>query len=81
MDYAMSQGGLLVHSRGDWPCAICRPRDTGEDLGFCICLRCARAIITAAEAGMEGARALLDDVTDALLRLEDYLPSRRLPMN
>jgi hypothetical protein len=70
MDYAVSRGGLLVHDRRDWPCALCRPQAISECRGFCLCSRCAHGMIVAAEAGIEGARALLDDVTDALVLLE-----------
>ena len=69
MDYAMSPGGLLVHSRGDWPCAVCRPDEIPERGGFCLCLECANALMAAAGAGEEGARALLDELTDALTLL------------
>jgi hypothetical protein len=40
-------------------------------------VKCAHGVISAAEAGSEGARALLDDVTDALVLLE--LPMVVLP--
>ncbi|MFB3921790.1 MAG: hypothetical protein ACE145_08710 [Terriglobia bacterium] len=69
MDYAMSPGGLMVHSRRDWPCAVCSPDRVSESRGFCLCARCAQGMIFAAEAGSEEARALLDDVTDALAML------------
>lgn len=70
MDYAMSNGGLMVHSRADWPCACCRPRDVADGGGFCLCLKCARRVIQAVEAGVEGMRGLLDDITDALTLLQ-----------
>ncbi len=70
MDYATSSGGLMVHSRSDWPCASCRPNLISDSLGFCLCVKCAHGVISAAEAGSESARALLDDVTDALVLLE-----------
>lgn len=70
MDYAMSSGGLMVHSRCDWPCACCRPHDVADTNGFCLCLKCARGLIRAAEAGVENVRALLDDITDALTLLQ-----------
>jgi hypothetical protein len=38
-------------------------------------------MIIAAEAGVEAARALLDDVTDALVRLEGDLPQAKLAIN
>jgi hypothetical protein len=70
MDFATSSGGLMVHSRSDWPCAGCRPEPISDGHGFCLCVKCAHGVISAAEAGSEGARALLDDVTDALVLLE-----------
>ena len=70
MDYVTSSGGLMVHSRNDWPCAGCRPGPTSDSGSFCLCVKCAHGVISAAEAGSEGARALLDDVTDALVLLE-----------
>lgn len=72
MEYAMSPGGLMVHTRGDWPCAICRPQRVSER-GFWLCAHCAHGMIFAAEAGSKDARELLDDVTDALALLE-YQP-------
>jgi len=70
MDYAISPGGLMVHDREDWPCAVCRPHLTMECKGFFLCLKCAHNMIFAAEAGVASARELLDDVTDALGLLE-----------
>jgi hypothetical protein len=70
MDYAMSPGGLMVHSRNDWPCACCRPHDVADCRGFCLCLQCARKLLRATEAGVESVRALLDDITDALTLLQ-----------
>lgn len=70
MDYAITPGGLMVHDREDWPCAVCRPHMTTERKGFWMCLKCAHGMIFAAEAGVENARELLDDVTDALALLE-----------
>ena len=78
MDYAMSPGGLMVHNRKDWPCAVCRPDRTSEGRGFWLCSQCAQGMIFAAEAGVEDARALLDDVTDALAMLE-YRPGATAP--
>ena len=46
-----------------------------------MCLKCAHGIISAAEAGSEGARALLDDVTDALVLLELPLAAFQGPLN
>ncbi|MBZ5516550.1 MAG: hypothetical protein LAN62_17215 [Acidobacteriia bacterium] len=70
MRYAVSPGGLMVHARDDWPCAMCRPHLSTECKGFWMCLNCAQNMIFAVEAGVESARALLDDVTDALALLE-----------
>lgn len=81
MDYTVSPGGLLVHSRGDWPCALCRPQDTSERRGFWLCVRCAHSVISATEAGVDGARALLDDITDALVLLESPNLETQLPAN
>jgi hypothetical protein len=78
MEYAMSLNGLTVHSRTDWPCAMCRPAACLEGRGFWLCAHCAHGMIHAAEAGVEGARALLDDVTDALAMLE-YRPGAAAP--
>ena len=78
MEYAMSLNGLTVHSREDWPCAVCRPAGCSEGRGFCLCSQCAQGMIFAAEAGVEDARALLDDVTDALAMLE-YRPGATAP--
>lgn len=71
MDYAMSAGGLMVHSRKDWPCACCRSHDVADSNGFCLCLKCARSLVQAAAAGVESVRALLDDITDALTLLQN----------
>lgn len=81
MDFATSSGGLMVHSRSDWPCASCRPEPISDSHGFCLCVKCAHGVISAAEAGSEGARALLDDVTDALVLLECSAASLRGWMN
>ena len=70
MGYAMSTGGLLVHDREDWPCAVCRPEGTGGRRGHCLCMRCAHAALAAAGAGVQDARDLIDDLTDALVFLE-----------
>ncbi len=80
MDYTVSPGGLLVHARKDWPCALCRPHETSGRRGFWLCVRCARSMIVAAEAGVADARALLDEVTDALVLLEaPHLEMRLAP--
>jgi len=81
MDFAMSPGGLVVHSRSDWPCACCRPRDVADSRGLCLCIKCARRILNSAEAGVEGMRALLDDVTDALTMLEGMSAAQGLFAN
>ncbi len=81
MDYTMSPRGLLVHDRSDWPCAVCRPQQIFETRGFYLCEECAHAIVAAAGAGAEGARALLDDITDALAFLESHVLESRLATN
>ena len=70
MDYVTSETGLMVHSHPDWPCAGCRPQETSDRQGFCLCVKCAHAVLSAAGAGSESARLLLDDITDALVMLE-----------
>lgn len=81
MDYAMSTGGLMVHSREDWPCACCRPREIADRRGFCLCLKCARGVIRSAEAGVEGMRALLDEITDALTLLQSEVAMAGFAIN
>jgi len=66
----MTPGGLLVHSSDYWPCAVCRPGQISESRAYCLCLSCAHAIVAAASTGDRGARALLDDISDALSQLE-----------
>ena len=78
MDYATSPSGLTVHNRKDWPCAVCRPDRSSEGRGFGLCSQCAKGMISAAEAGVEDARALLDDITDALAMLE-FRPEESAP--
>lgn len=70
MEYTMSPGGLMVHSRNDWPCACCRPHDVADSRGFCLCVKCARSLMRAAEAGVDGIRGLLDDLAEALTALQ-----------
>lgn len=70
MGYALSAGGLLVHDRKDWPCAVCRPESISDRSGHCLCIECAHAAMAAAGVGVDGARALLEDLTDALVLLE-----------
>ena len=81
MNFVMSSRGLLVHSREDWLCAVCRPKEVVESRGCCLCLGCAQAMMAAAGAGEEGARDLLDDITDALSLLETQQPTARLAAN
>jgi hypothetical protein len=81
MDCAISSGGLLIHTHKDWPCAICRPWHTTESRGFCICVKCAHRLIYAVEAGVEGSRALLADIVDAMVILEAHLLSRGSDVN
>lgn len=70
MDFAMTSGGLLVHSCDDWPCAVCRPGLISESRAYCLCLNCSYALVAAASAGEKGARAMLDEISDALSLLE-----------
>ncbi len=70
VDYALSEGGLMVHSHTDWPCACCRPREISDSSEFCLCIRCAHAMISAAGAGFGESRELLDELTDAVALLE-----------
>ncbi len=81
MDFALSSGGLMVHSRKDWPCAVCRPQAIFESPGYCLCVKCAHGVMAAAGAGVEGARALLDEITDALVLLEGQGAEARLAAN
>jgi hypothetical protein len=70
MDYALSRNGLLVHDRDDWPCAVCRPEGIVGHDDYCLCLNCAHMAVAAAGVGIGEARAILDDLTDALIVLE-----------
>jgi hypothetical protein len=81
VDFAMTPGGLLVHSCDDWPCAVCRPGQISESRAYCLCLNCAYAIVAAASAGEPGARALLDDISDALSQLEAQQAQPHMPAN
>jgi len=74
VDFAMTPGGLLVHSCDEWPCAVCRPSQIAESRAYCLCLNCSYAIMAAASAGEQGARALLDEISDALSMLEAQQP-------
>jgi hypothetical protein len=81
MDYALSRNGLLVHDREDWPCAVCRPEGlVGRD-DYCLCLNCAHTAMAAAGAGIGEARAILDDLTDALVVLEPHVHAPRAVAN
>jgi hypothetical protein len=64
MEFAMSLGEPVIHTRRDWPCAVCRPCGISAGRGYCLCLDCAYVVVAAAGAGGEGAQALLDDITD-----------------
>jgi hypothetical protein len=81
LDFAMTPGGLLVHSREDWPCAVCRPSKICESRAYCLCLNCAYAVVAAASAGEQGARALLDEISDALSLLAARQTLPRIPAN
>jgi len=81
MEYALSRSGLMVHDHEDWPCAVCRPERIADSRGYCMCVRCARRVMTAAEAGAEDARALLDDLTEALAILEPQVLPAQLVVN
>jgi hypothetical protein len=77
----MTPGGLLVHSCYDWPCAVCRPSLISESRAYCLCLPCAYTIVAAASAGEEGARSLLDEISEALSLLEAQQPESRMLAN
>ena len=77
VDFALTEGGLLVHSNEDWPCAVCRPGSITETRSYCLCLSCAYTIVAAAGAGEQDARALLDEISDALSLLEAQQPAPR----
>ena len=81
MEYVMAPSGLMVHNHEDWPCAVCRPNQNSEGRGFWLCAHCANGMIFAVEAGVEDARALLEDVTDALALLEVQTTLGRTPAN
>ena len=81
VDFAMTPGGLLVHSSEAWPCAVCRPSLISESRAYCLCLNCAYAIVAAASAGQSGARALLDEISDALSLMEAQQLAPRAPAN
>jgi len=70
MSYYVSPHGLLVHDRPDWPCAACHPDGTSDRQAWFLCVGCAQEMLAAAGAGMAEARALMDDVTDALAFFE-----------
>ncbi|MGH9356474.1 MAG: hypothetical protein ACRD10_10120 [Terriglobia bacterium] len=52
-----------------------------DSRAYCLCLECARRVIQAVEAGVEGVRALLDDITDALTVLENQAALPTLAVN
>ncbi len=81
MDFALTSGGLLVHSCAEWPCAICRPGQISESRAYCLCLNCSYALVAAASAGEKGARAMLDEISDALSQLEARQPDPHLTAN
>lgn len=81
MNYALSPGGLLIHNRKDWPCAVCRPESLSENKGNCLCLDCAHATLAAAGAGEEGARALVGELAEALVLLEPKVQSTLVTIN
>jgi hypothetical protein len=81
VDFAMTPGGLLVHSCREWPCAVCRPTQILESRAYCLCLSCAYAVVAAASAGQSGARALLGEISDALSLLEAQQLDTRMPAN
>jgi len=70
MGYALSPSGMLVHDRKDWPCAVCRPAAVLGRSGHCLCVQCAHSAMVAASAGVESARDLLEEITDALVLLD-----------
>ncbi len=78
VDFALTPGGLLVHSCDDWPCAVCRPNSISESRAYCLCLNCAYGLVAAASAGQSGARAMLDEISDALSLLKAQEPECRL---
>ena len=80
MDFAISPGGLTVHNQKDWPCAVCRPDRSSEGRGYCLCRSCAKGMLIAAAAGVEGARELLNEVTDAMAMLEYRPEAQTLPI-
>jgi hypothetical protein len=52
-----------------------------ESRAYCLCLNCAYAIVAAASAGEQGARALLDEISVALSLLEAQQPEPRMLAN
>lgn len=81
VDFAMTPGGLLVHMNEDWPCAVCRPSQISESRAYCLCLNCAYAVVAAASAGEQGARALLDEISIALSLLASQRADLRVAAN
>jgi len=81
MIFVMPSRDLGVHSHEDWPCAVCRPQKVVESRACCLCSDCAQAMMVAAGAGGEEARALLAEITEALSLLEAHQASARLAAN
>lgn len=81
MDFTLTPGGLLVHACDEWPCAVCRPSQISESRAYCLCLNCAYAVMAAASAGEPDARALLDDISDALSQFEAEVAAPRMLVN
>ena len=79
---ALSRGGLLVHDRNDWPCAVCRPERIPEaGAGYCLCVDCAQSMLVAAGAGSKEARALLSELAEALALLEPPVQNLQQVLN
>lgn len=65
--------GMLIHSRGDWPCALCRPHAWAGIGDTLLCMECATDLVTDSiqrvrrsigsdedfKAGADGSRGLL----------------------
>lgn len=81
MIFVKSARSLGVGSREDWPCAVCRPRKVVESRACCLCLDCVRAMMVAADAGAEEARALLAEITAGLNLLEAHQAGAKLAAN
>ncbi len=81
LDFAMTPGGLLVHSCEEWPCAVCRPGQISESRAYCLCLNCSYALMAAASAGEKDARAMLDEISEALSLLQAQQPELHMMAN